>query len=105
MNKLAPAEALAVYRSAVARLEQNKAAAGATAPAAGSFQALLASELEAGVGALRTGEKTALDGLTGKAGVQQVVEALTAAELSLQRVTAVRDRVISAYQEIIRMPI
>ena len=43
--------------------------------------------------------------VTGKAGVQQVVEALTAAELSLQRVTAVRDRVISAYQEIIRMPI
>ena len=30
---------------------------------------------------------------------------MTQAELSLQKVTAVRDRVISAYQEIMRMPI
>ena len=37
--------------------------------------------------------------------LQDVVEAVTEAELSLQKVTAVRDRVISAYQEIMRMPI
>jgi flagellar hook-basal body complex protein FliE len=44
-------------------------------------------------------------GLTGKASVQQVVEAVSTAELSLQKVTAVRDRVIAAYQEIARMPV
>ena len=39
------------------------------------------------------------------ASLQDVVEAVTEAELSLQKMTAVRDRVISAYQEIMRMPI
>jgi flagellar hook-basal body complex protein FliE len=33
------------------------------------------------------------------------VEAVAAAELTLQTVTAVRDRVVEAYQELIRMPI
>jgi flagellar hook-basal body complex protein FliE len=39
------------------------------------------------------------------ADLQQVVNAVTAAELTVQTVTAVRDRVISAYQEVLRMPI
>jgi flagellar hook-basal body complex protein FliE len=33
-----------------------------------------------------------------------VVEAVNAAELTLQTVVAVRDRIIGAYQEIMRMP-
>ena len=39
------------------------------------------------------------------ASLQEVVEAVGRAELGLQKVTAVRDRVIAAYQEILRMPI
>jgi flagellar hook-basal body complex protein FliE len=34
-----------------------------------------------------------------------VVTALARAELTLQTVTAVRDRVVQAYQDIIKMPI
>jgi flagellar hook-basal body complex protein FliE len=45
------------------------------------------------------------DAMVGKADLQQVVEAVTAAELGLSTVTAVRDRVVAAYQEIMRMPI
>ncbi len=63
------------------------------------------SELSGAVDDLRRGEQASIAGVTGKASVQQVVEAVTAAELSLQKVTAVRDRVIAAYQEIMRMPI
>jgi flagellar hook-basal body complex protein FliE len=33
-----------------------------------------------------------------------VVEAVNAAEITLQTVVAVRDRIITAYQEIMRMP-
>jgi flagellar hook-basal body complex protein FliE len=54
---------------------------------------------------LRAGEAKAVEALSGRASLQDVVEAVTAAELSLQKMTAVRDRVISAYQEIMRMPI
>jgi flagellar hook-basal body complex protein FliE len=43
--------------------------------------------------------------LAGKGELIDVVTALTAAETSLETIIAVRDRVISAYQEISRMPI
>lgn len=54
---------------------------------------------------LRAGEAAAQRALTGQGDVQSVVEALTATELTLQTAVAVRDRVVEAYQEILRMPI
>ena len=50
-------------------------------------------------------EATSAAHLAGKGELIDVVTALTAAEASLETVVAVRDRVISAYQEISRMPI
>jgi flagellar hook-basal body complex protein FliE len=41
----------------------------------------------------------------GKAELIDVVTAISAAEASLETVMAVRDQVIQAYQEIMRMPI
>jgi len=43
--------------------------------------------------------------VAGKAELVDVVTAISAAETSLETVMAVRDQVISAYQEIMRMPI
>jgi flagellar hook-basal body complex protein FliE len=40
-----------------------------------------------------------------KAELVDVVTAVTQAEITLETVTAVRDKVISAYQDIMRMPI
>lgn len=54
---------------------------------------------------LRASEATAQKGLAGQADVQSVVEALTSAELALQTAVTVRDRVVEAYQEVLRMPI
>ncbi len=54
---------------------------------------------------LRAGETAAQLALTGQGDVQSVVEALTATELALQTAVAVRDRVVEAYQEVLRMPI
>jgi flagellar hook-basal body complex protein FliE len=47
----------------------------------------------------------AAQGATGQGDVVQVVNAVTAAELTLETVVAIRDRVISAYQDIMKMPI
>jgi flagellar hook-basal body complex protein FliE len=83
-----------------------RAAPGTGGETAGaSFGAVLQAGVGHAVQGLRAGEQAAMSGLLGKAGVQDVVEAVNAAELGLQKVTAVRDRVISAYQEIMRMPI
>ena len=40
-----------------------------------------------------------------EADVQSVVEALAAAEMTMRTVVAVRDKVVEAYQEILRMPV
>jgi len=106
-NPVGMNEALAVYRAAASAIESKSAgkteSAGAAAPS--SFGSLLKAELDQAKGAVAESEKASLQAMTGQASVQEVVEAVSAAELGLQKVTAVRDRVISAYQEIIRMPI
>ena len=54
---------------------------------------------------LRQGEETVKAGLAGRADPQAVVEALAATELAVQTAVAVRDKVVEAYQEILRMPV
>jgi len=54
---------------------------------------------------LRQGEETVKLGLAGRADPQAVVEALAATELAVQTAVAVRDKVVEAYQEILRMPV
>ncbi|MEL6677873.1 MAG: flagellar hook-basal body complex protein FliE [Pseudomonadota bacterium] len=54
---------------------------------------------------MQAGEEAAKAGLTGIADAQSVVEALAATELAVETAVTVRDRVVEAYQEILRMPV
>jgi flagellar hook-basal body complex protein FliE len=54
---------------------------------------------------VRQGEETVKAGLAGRADPQAVVEAMAATELAVQTAVAVRDKVVEAYQEILRMPV
>ncbi len=63
---------------------------------------------EAGQDAVKDGlnsEKVSLQSLTGDAGLADIVTAVSSAEVTLETVVSVRDRVIQAYQDIIKMPI
>ena len=66
-----------------------------------AFKAAAADFMET----LRQGEETVKAGLAGRADPQAVVEALAATELAVQTAVAVRDKVVEAYQEILRMPV
>lgn len=57
------------------------------------------------VDTMRAGEKASAEAVTGKANLTDVVEAITDAELTLQTVVALRDKMLQAYQDIMRMPI
>jgi len=70
-----------------------------------SFGSLVKAGLENVIETQKTSERVSADAVTGKANVTDVVQAVTEAELTLQTMVAVRDRVISAYQDIMRMPI
>jgi flagellar hook-basal body complex protein FliE len=54
---------------------------------------------------MRAGEATVTAGLTGKADPQSVVQALAATELAVETAVTVRDKVVEAYNEILRMPV
>lgn len=75
------------------------------APAGPSFADTVADVAQSGVDALMRGEQASQDMMAGRADAQTVVEALAQAELALETAVAVRDKVVQAYQEILRMPI
>jgi len=72
---------------------------------AGGFADMLKSAMGDAVQASRHAEAQMSAQVQGKAELVDVVTAISAAETSLETVMAVRDQVISAYQEIMRMPI
>ena len=71
----------------------------------GSFAAMFAKVASTTRDSLKTGEATAIKGISGDASVQSVVRAMMTAEQHLRAAIAVRDRVVAAYQEISRMQI
>jgi flagellar hook-basal body complex protein FliE len=77
---------------------------GAAAPG-GGFGEMVKSAMTDAVQASRHAETQMAAQVQGKAELVDVVTAISAAETSLETVMAVRDQVISAYQEIMRMPI
>ena len=79
-------------------------ASGAGGPAE-SFASLLRDAAESAHDTLKRSEQMSVDAIAGKADLNEVVAAVTNAEVTLQTVLAVRDKVIQAYQDIMRMPI
>jgi flagellar hook-basal body complex protein FliE len=71
----------------------------------GGFADMVQQAAQNSVAALQKGEAASVQAVSGKADLAEVVTAVTNAEATLQTVAALRDRVISAYQEILRMPI
>lgn len=75
------------------------------APSETDFGTVFREVASAAYDTLRTAEATALAGVTGAASTQAVAETAMAAELTLGTVVAVRDKLVSAWQDLARMPI
>ncbi|MFC7050516.1 flagellar hook-basal body complex protein FliE [Emcibacter nanhaiensis] len=72
---------------------------------AGSFSDILKESLGGTAEAIAKNEATSVQALNKQADPVDVVTSVQNAEMVLETVVAVRDKVISAYQDIIRMPI
>ena len=57
------------------------------------------------MGTLKTGESQSIAAAAGKANINDVVTAMSEAEMTLQTVVTLRDKTVQAYQRIMRMPI
>lgn len=70
-----------------------------------SFSDFLRHKAGESIDTMKASEKMSAKAVTGQADIADVVQAVGAAELTLQTVVAVRDRLIGAYQDIMRMPV
>jgi flagellar hook-basal body complex protein FliE len=101
LRSINPAQVAAAYRTGGAA----ETAAAAEATGGGGFGAALQRAVEGAVEAGHAADASGVRALSGQGGVSDVVLAVSRAELALQTAVAVRDRVVSAYQDVMRMPI
>lgn len=101
ISPLLAAKAYAAAQSSVA----DEAAGAKASGAAPNFGDMLNNVMGDTVQASRQAEAQMVAGVQGKANLVDVVTALSSAETSLETLVSVRDQVISAYQEIMRMQI
>jgi flagellar hook-basal body complex protein FliE len=93
------AQALAVYQSVDGGGQQD------TQANSGDFSALLSRAIN---GAISTGEQAetqSMQAIAGGGDLTSVVTAVSRAQLALETSVAIRDRVLQAYQDIIKMSI
>jgi flagellar hook-basal body complex protein FliE len=69
------------------------------------FGSMVSEAAKSAIDTVRSSEQVATAGVSGTADVQQVVQALSDAELTMQSVVAVRDKVLGAYNDIMKMTI
>jgi flagellar hook-basal body complex protein FliE len=106
ITALSVARAYAQVQKAAGLDDGEAGGAHATAGAAGAgFGDMLKSVMTDAVKSSRHAEAQMVAQVQGKADLVDVATALSAAQTSLQTVMAVRDQVISAYKEILQMPI
>ena len=101
-----PAAAAAAYRAAAQATAQTPTTpiAPANLPG-GNFSDFLSGAIKDSINTIRQGETAATQQVQGKANIVDVVQSVNAAELTLDTVVAVRDKVVAAYQSIMNMPI
>lgn len=101
--------ALNAYQQALSRInagEQKIAdAAGIEQPKPQGFGDMVKAAVEDVAALNRQAERTSIAGIQGKADIQDVVLAVSNAEVALETVVAVRDTAIKAYNTIMQMPI
>jgi flagellar hook-basal body complex protein FliE len=97
MTLVTHAAAVAAYHAASSPAEPAAQASG--------FGGLFKRALEQGVEVGRSAEAASTAAMLGQGGVTEAVLAISKAELTLQSAVAVRDRIVSAYQDVMRMPI
>lgn len=94
----------------VEALKRTMDSGGAAAPQQGAeagsgFADMLRDTLADTTAAVKGAETVSLQAAAQRANITDVVTAISNAEMALESVVAVRDRVVQAYQDILRMPI
>lgn len=93
--------------NAYASISKIAQGGGSASPAAagGGFGDMLQQAISGFAEQGRAADAKAMEAVSGKGDVVDVVTAVAESELALETLVSVRDKVIAAYEEIMRMPI
>ena len=94
-------QAISAYKSAAGNSNGNE---GKESNAGDEFASLVKNAIDEAIKIGKKGERATISGINDHADLNKVVTAVAEAELTLQTVVAVRDKVLDAYREILRMP-
>ncbi|CCG39658.1 flagellar hook-basal body complex protein FliE [Magnetospirillum molischianum] len=100
--------AISAYRNAadpLAALGGSTESDSASAETGTDFASVLKDAAKVAIGGAKEAERASLSAVAGKADIREVVAAVANTEMTLNTVVNVRDKVINAYTEILRMPI
>ncbi len=97
--------ALNAYQQALGRIGAQMPVTEAKKVQNSDFGAMVKDSIDNAVELSQQSEKMTIQGIQGKADIQDVVLAVANAETALETVVAVRDTAIKAYQTIMQMPI
>lgn len=102
--------AISAYRNAADPLaalgESSSSETGSADAGTGTdFASVLKDAAKVAIGGAKEAERASLSAVAGKADIREVVAAVANTELTLNTVVNIRDKVINAYTEILRMPI
>ncbi len=95
--------AINAYKMASRGLPETETSSGNSLQQ-GQFADLVKNAIQEAVKIGERGESLSIAGINDRADINQVVTAVAEAEVALKTVVTVRDKVIDAYKEIIRMP-
>lgn len=96
---------LVVRPDSAARAYGAVDAGGSSLGTGNDFGGVLSRALHGVVDASSRAETASMQAIAGQGDITQVVTAVAKAELALQTTVTLRDRVVQAYQDIMRMPI
>ena len=97
---------MSAAKSALASISESGSATAPSATAPNSdFGSVMKQVVSDSIGSMEAGETTAIQGLQGAVPAYKVVEAVMGAQRTLQAALAIRDKAVSAFQEITRMSI
>jgi len=97
--------AIAAYNAATQQIGGQAVASVSESRTGPSFGELLQQFGDKAIATGKEDEKQSMAATVGQANVADVVTAVSSAELTVQTVTAVRDKVVAAYQDVLRMQI
>ena len=100
--------AASAYGNAARLLQESSGGGGASTAkeaAGGDFASMVSESIQSVVDNGNKADQISMDMLNGKANVVDMVSAVAETELAVQTMVTVRDKVISAYEEIMRMQI